>query len=79
MTDKSKEIPNTDNGLWTMEDVAEYLHLKPATIQDKVFKRSIPFIKLGGAVRFRKEDIDRWIEEQKVEPFDSAQGKPKQE
>jgi len=68
MSDNPKEIPNTNNGLWAMEDVAEYLHLKPATIQDKVFKRTIPFIKLGGAVRFRKEDIDAWIQGQKVEP-----------
>jgi len=25
-------------------------------------------ILVGGAVRFRKEDIDKWVEEQKIEP-----------
>jgi len=56
------------NGLWTTEEVAKYLNLSPRTIEAKVYKNEIPFVKLGGAVRFRKQDIDKWIDAQKVEP-----------
>ena len=31
-------------------------------------KCSVPFVKVGGALRFRKEDIDRYIAMQTIDP-----------
>ena len=47
----------------TIEDLAEYLKLSVGTLYNKVYARKIPFYKIDGAVRFKKEDIDGWIGE----------------
>lgn len=41
------------------EEVAEILCVAPMTIRTWVFKRRIPFVKLGKSVRFRREDIEK--------------------
>lgn len=49
--------------LWTREEAAAYLNLKVKTIDAwRVSgKNSIPFVKMGSAVRYRKSDLDAWI------------------
>ncbi len=47
----------------TIEDLGEYLKLSVGTLYNKVYGRKIPFYKIDGAVRFKKEDIDSWIGE----------------
>lgn len=50
------------NQLWTAKDVGEYLQCAEQTVYDKVYKGIIPHIKIpSGGIRFRKEDIDRWL------------------
>ncbi len=52
----------------TVEEVAEYLGFSKQTIYDKVHDNRIPFHKIGPkAVRFKKVEIDAWIEKQKNE------------
>lgn len=51
--------------LMTLQDVAGYLQLKERTIYAWVQKGKIPGFKLGNTWRFKREDIDLWIEEQK--------------
>jgi len=51
-----------DKQLWTVQKVSEYLNLAPITIYKYVSNRKMPFYKIGSAVRFRKEQIDDWIE-----------------
>jgi len=48
--------------LWTVEDVAAYLRLKPSTVRDLARKGGLPVIKLGRFYRFRKADLDAWLE-----------------
>jgi excisionase family DNA binding protein len=43
-----------------MEAVAEYLHLTPADIEQRVKDREIPFEKRGDRIVFRKSEIDAW-------------------
>jgi excisionase family DNA binding protein len=47
----------------TTVDVAEILQLKPCTIRKMCTERRIPFVKLGGSVRFRPDDIRAWTDE----------------
>ena len=48
--------------LWTIKDVAEYLQCAEQTVYDKVYRGVIPHIKIpSGGIRFRKEDIDKWL------------------
>ena len=55
----------TDERLMTMKDVAEYLQIKERTIYGWVQNGQIPGFKLGNSWRFKREDIDLWIEERK--------------
>ncbi len=46
--------------LWTTEQAAEYLSVPVATINKWVYKRSIPFRKVGRLTRFSKAELDKW-------------------
>jgi nitrogen PTS system EIIA component len=46
--------------LLDLDGVANYLHLTPAEIEQRVKDREIPFEKRGDRVVFRKRDIDAW-------------------
>jgi excisionase family DNA binding protein len=46
----------------TIQEVSEYLHIKPATLYSKVESGDLPYYKLGRLLRFKLEDIDRWME-----------------
>lgn len=49
----------------TVREVATYLNVNEKTVYRLAQKRELPGFKVAGAWRFRREDIDRWIEEQK--------------
>lgn len=46
----------------TVKQVSHYLQIKPSTIYAWVVQGRIPFVKIHGVVRFRQEEIDRWVE-----------------
>ena len=46
--------------LLNLEDVADYLHLPVADVEQRVKDREIPFKKRGDRLVFRKNDIDAW-------------------
>jgi excisionase family DNA binding protein len=48
------------------KQAAEYLNISYWKILDMVKKGEIPHIKAGKLVLFRKETLDRWIEEQEA-------------
>ena len=53
-----------DHDILTLEEVAEYLRLKPQTIYKWAQEKRIPAVKLGKEWRFRKSVLDRWLDEQ---------------
>lgn len=48
--------------LLTIKDVATSLQIKQATLYAWAAQGRIPCIKIHGLVRFRKEEIDQWVE-----------------
>ena len=48
----------------TIDELADYLRLKPQTIYKWAQGNRIPAAKLGKEWRFRKSIIDRWLDEQ---------------
>lgn len=53
----------TRTTLLTRQEVAEILRLKEATIKAKTARGEIPSVKMGRAVRYRSQDIYRYIVE----------------
>lgn len=49
-------------GLWSIDDVAAYLGIPKMAVYKMTSARTIPHVKLGGRVRFRQADIDRWLD-----------------
>ena len=50
----------------TLKEVAEYLKLAEKTAYRLASEGKLPGFKVGGSWRFKREDVQTWIEEQKV-------------
>lgn len=51
------------SGLLKPEQAAAYLGIKPATLAvwRSTNRRKLAFVKIGGQVRYRREDLDKFI------------------
>lgn len=49
----------------TLKEVAEYLKLAEKTAYRLAADGKLPGFKVGGSWRFKREDVQNWIEEQK--------------
>jgi excisionase family DNA binding protein len=50
------------NRLYTVGGAAEYLQLHPKTIYAMTAARTIGHVRVGRSIRFRQEDLDRYLE-----------------
>jgi len=48
--------------LMTIKDVADFLKVKPVTVYKLVHERKLPCIKISKAWRFKKEMLEKWID-----------------
>jgi excisionase family DNA binding protein len=55
-----QNLPAPDGQLWTTEEVATYLHVSLKTVFN-LRKKGLPFVQLGGAVRFVPEEIRQYL------------------
>jgi excisionase family DNA binding protein len=60
--------PKKEIRLMTIKQAAEYLGTTPATLYTKIWRREIPFIKLGRSVRFDVKDLEELIDDSRVAP-----------
>ena len=51
--------------LLTLEEVAKYLKISKHTLYKMLEKRKIPAFKVANQWRFKKSDIDKWLEKQR--------------
>jgi len=60
--------------LWTYDDVAEYLRLSKEAVRLKCARGQMPFLRIGEkTTRFRKEDIDAWLNRRTHMTFDDLE------
>ncbi len=52
------------SGYLTINDLSAYLGIKPKTLYARV--KEISHYKVGRLIRFRKEDVDAWMEKHRV-------------
>ncbi len=49
--------------LFTLQELAEYLKIAEKTLYGYAQKGTIPGIRIGSAWRFRKTDIENWLDD----------------
>jgi excisionase family DNA binding protein len=64
-------IAMTDEIL-TLKEVASYLKLAEKTAYRLAAEGKLPGFKVGGSWRFKSEDIEQWIHEQKLSNKDKG-------
>jgi excisionase family DNA binding protein len=72
MTGKKKHGDLKMDKWLTLEQIAEYLQMSTSSIYKMAQKGKIPAYKVGRQWRFRKEEIDKWIEKGKLQIKDST-------
>lgn len=60
--------------MFTIKELALYLKLAEKTAYRLVSEGKLPGFKVGGAWRFRKAEVDRWIKEQELSNMKSTEG-----
>lgn len=61
-----EKIKTQEDVLFTVKGLAKYLEVSNQWVYERVSLREIPFIKMGKFPRFRKSDIDLWLDKQKT-------------
>jgi excisionase family DNA binding protein len=69
---KARAIGVVEARLMTVREAAQYLAVPVATLYTRVWRREIPFVKLGRSLRFDLRDLDELIEKSKVQPNEQA-------
>jgi len=59
------------DALLDVVQLADYLNVSKAWVYDRIRDNEIPHYKFGKYLRFRKREIDKWIETQSFKPFQS--------
>ena len=55
-------MQSIEKGYWNVEELSRYLGVKPSTIYELVKEGEIPYYELHKMKRFKKEEIDAWME-----------------
>ncbi|MCX5867528.1 MAG: helix-turn-helix domain-containing protein [Proteobacteria bacterium] len=53
-----------------INELSRQLSIPVGTLRNMTWRRELPYIKLKRTVRFDPDEIRRWLDEKKVEPFD---------
>jgi len=59
-------VPQTTKRLLNIDEVSYFTGISKGTLYNWVSQRKIPFVKCNGLLRFDVEDIERWIEDNKI-------------
>ncbi len=56
---------NKEEKLWTINETANYLRLKPGTVRTMARDGRIPALKLGRVWRFYPDEVREWLNDQR--------------
>lgn len=62
-----KTLEHNNDLIFDIEDASRFLNLKVSRIRYEIFRKSIPYFKIGRSVRFSKKDLISWVLNQKQE------------
>ena len=55
-----------EEGVFTVQELAQYLRMKPLTIYKHASCGKLPGFKVGSHWRFKRTTIDQWIQSQEI-------------
>jgi excisionase family DNA binding protein len=58
-----------------IEELSDYLNMRKSTLYSIVENKEIPFFRFGRLIRFKKQEIDDWVEEHREESINPAKGR----
>ena len=64
-----KSPKQTDETVFDVKGLAQYLKVNESWVYNRVHLKSIPYFKCGKYPRFKKSAIDKWIEQETVQPI----------
>lgn len=71
-----KRETRADDIILDVPGLCEYLHVTPKWTHEKTHLKEIPYIKLSNKqLRFRKKDIDKWLESLKTPAISEYRGR----
>ncbi len=56
-----------EDKIFGVKDLASYLGVPQSWVYEH--KHELPHFRAGNRIKFKKKDIDRWIEERKIQPI----------
>ena len=59
--------PVSENEIMSVKQLAQFLGIDPAIIYSKCGKNAIPYFKLGKQYRFKRNEIEKWLKENKTD------------
>ena len=65
---KSSPQKNDQEVILDVNGLASYLHVTKSWVYERTHLGEIPRYKIGKFPRFRKKEIDRWLERSKINP-----------
>jgi excisionase family DNA binding protein len=68
MTDKREVQSREEVRLLNVKEAALFLGTTPGSLYSMVWRREVPFVKLGRSLRFDVNDLEELIESSKVKP-----------
>lgn len=67
-----------EDTIYDVKGLCEYLKVTPKWIHERTHLKEIPYIKLSNKqLRFKRRDIDKWLESLKTPAIDEYRGKLK--
>jgi excisionase family DNA binding protein len=51
-----------------VQTLSNLLSVKPKTIYDWVYRKYIPFVKIGRLTRFDEHEVKKWLEDKRIKP-----------
>jgi excisionase family DNA binding protein len=66
-------MPDSPDQAMTVRDVADYLNVDEKTVYRLAKRADLPGFKVAGAWRFRRADLDAWIDQKKKVAQDSGE------
>lgn len=52
--------------LMTIKEASIFLNLKVSKLRKDIFMKTIPYYKIGSLIRFKKDELIKWVEEKLV-------------